>query len=106
MEVVHRAREDVMSTAGEIFFVEPRDEVLEQFRQEEEAQVKAITAWLWRANFYRYEIMTYHGLIFISNKDKSRRKKLHWLKKYHAVLQRHGIKATVCDGPNEPYICC
>ena len=102
-----------MSATNEIFFEEPGDEVLEQleqeleqFRQEEEEQVKAIKAWLWSASYNGYEIMTYNGLVFISNKDKSRRKKLAWLKQYHVVLQRHGIKATVFDDPTDPYICC
>jgi hypothetical protein len=94
-----------MSTTNDDEFFEQIEQELEQLRQEEEQRVKAIKAWLWSAGYNGYEIMTHNGLIFISNKDKTRRKKLVWLKKYTAVLQRYGVKATVDDDPDEPYIC-
>ncbi len=36
-----------MNTTSEIVLEEPEDQIFEQFRQEQEEQVKAMKLWLW-----------------------------------------------------------
>lgn len=78
--------------------------IYDQFKREEDQQIKEVGSWLWKAGYTGYIIHPYNGLIFITNKTKTRKEKLKWLKKYCEVLYIYGIKATV-DDCDEPYIC-
>lgn len=78
---------------------------IDEFIREEEQYRKRIESLLWKAVYTGYTIMPYGGLIFITNKAKTKKEQLKWLKKYSELLRTYGIEATVYDEKPEPYIC-
>lgn len=81
------------------------EQLTKQWEREQNQYCKEIEGWLWAAMFNGFEITPHNGLVFITNKDKTRAKQLAWLKKYVEVLRKHGIQATVDDWSETPCIC-
>jgi tRNA A37 N6-isopentenylltransferase MiaA len=81
------------------------DSFVEQYQREMAQCYREIDYYLWKNLYKGYTITPYSGLIFITNKTKTKKEQLKWLKKYSEVLRTYGIDAKVYDDGDEPYIC-
>lgn len=81
------------------------DEMIEEAIDEQEQWRKQVESYLWENGYKGCRVVTYGGLIFISNITKTPEDQLKWLKRYSEVLHDYGIKAEVFADKDSPYIC-